>query len=64
MEKLITEIKEWIITKDNEANMLSTEYRMAKNEGYGKVAVQQIYVAYAEVIAQRTKLNKALAIIL
>lgn len=64
MEKLINEIKEWIELKDSEANILSAEYLMAKNEGYGEIAVQQIYDAYTEVISQMAKLNKALATLL
>lgn len=61
MENLINEIKEWVNIKNEEATILSTEYRMAKNEGYGKLAVQQLYDAYMCVTEQRTKLNKALA---
>lgn len=63
MEQLIAEIKEWSKIKDNEVAILSTEYRIAKDEGYGKLATQQIYDAYIEVTNQRTKLNKALAIL-
>ena len=63
MEKLIAEIREWLSLKEDEALILSTEYRMAKTEGYGNVAGQQIYNAYVAVMEQRAKLTTILAIL-
>ena len=63
MEKLIAEIRAWLGLKEDEALILLTEYRIAKNEGYGSLAMQQIYDAYVTVTEQRTKLNNILAIL-
>lgn len=63
MEKLINEIKEWVAIKDSEASILSFEYKTAKNEGYGELALSQIHEAYAIAAEQRTNLRKALIIL-
>lgn len=64
MKKLITEIRGWITIKDSEALILSKEFSIAKQDGSGGIVVQQIYDAYVNVTEQRTKLSKALAILL